>query len=222
MASVVFLPGCNFRCPYCHNHELVVDPGRLETWPPDRVLAKLRELRGWVDGVCVSGGEATLHEGLPELLTTLRGEGFLTKLDTNGSRPRVVEGLLRAGLVDAVALDLKAPLESVPYRRNAGPGSDAAAVAQTLALLAGWEGQVEARTTVHPDLLSLDELCRVAAQAGRALAGRPRARFTPQRCRPEAALEPSLRARPALGPEEFDSWARAALKAFNGAGRPEK
>lgn len=216
---MVFLPGCNFRCPFCHNHALVLDPKHLETWPLDLVLAKLAGMKGWVDGVCVTGGEPTLHEGLPDLLRVFRREGLLVKLDTNGSRPGVLRDLLAVGLVDAVALDLKAPLEPVPYRRNAGPGSDPDAVAETLGLLATWSGWVDVRTTVHPDLLSRDELLRVAETAGSALARSPRARFTPQRCRTEDPLDVALRGSPPLSPEEFAAWAAQASVAFEGARR---
>lgn len=219
VASVVFLPGCNFRCPYCHNHALVVGAGRLETWPLDLVLGKLAGMKGWVDGVCVTGGEPTLHEGLADLLRIFRDAGFAIKLDTNGSRSFVLRDLLSAGLVDAVALDVKAPLEPVPYRRNAGPGSDPDAVAETLGLLAAWGGWVDVRSTVHPDLLSRDELCRLAAHAGRALAGNPCARFTPQRCRTDDPLDPALRDRLPLTPEEFAAWAAEAREEFGRAGR---
>lgn len=214
---MVFLPGCNFRCPYCHNHALVLNPAQLVSWPLDRVLDKLAALKGWIDGVCITGGEPTLHAGLADLARVFRDRGLLVKLDTNGSRPAVVNDLLAAGLVDAVALDLKAPLEPVPYRRNAGPGSDLAAVAETLDLLAAWNGWVEVRTTVHPALLSCEELCRLAAQAGRALAHRHNARFTPQRCRTDDPLDPSLRDAPPLTPEEFEDWAARAHEAFRGA-----
>ncbi|MHB8765604.1 MAG: anaerobic ribonucleoside-triphosphate reductase activating protein, partial [Deferrisomatales bacterium] len=222
VASVLFLPGCNFRCPYCHNHRLALAPETLETWDRAGVLGRLAELRDWVDGVCVTGGEPTLHPGLGGLLAALKGLGFGVKLDTNGSRPGALGELLAAGLVDAVALDLKAPLEPIPYRRNAGPGADPAAVARSLELLAGSARWLELRTTVHPDLLSADELVRLARQAGRAVAGRAApARFTPQRCRPEEALDPALRDRPGLGADAFEAWADPARRAFaEAAGRP--
>jgi pyruvate formate lyase activating enzyme len=184
------------------------------------VLARLAGLKGWVDGVCVTGGEPTLHEGLAELLGVFRGEGLLVKLDTNGSRPAVVAALLAAGLVDAVALDVKAPLEPVPYRRNAGQGSDADAVAETLGLLAAWGGWVDVRTTIHPDLLALDELLRLAGQTGRALARNPQARFTSQRCQNDDPLDPGLRDRPPLTPEEFAAWASEARREFARARPP--
>jgi pyruvate formate lyase activating enzyme len=217
VAAVVFLPGCNFRCPYCHNRDLVLAPEALACVPVEGVLARLEELGGWVDGVCVTGGEPTLHPGLPALLALFRRRGLAVKLDTNGSRPETLAGLLAAGLVDAVALDLKAPLEAIPYRRNAGPGADPAAVGRSLELLAASGLGVEVRTTVHPALLSRPEVVRLAAEAGTALAshsGPGPVRFTLQRCRTGETLDPSLAEKPALTPEEFAGWEQEAQERF--------
>ncbi|MEW6490781.1 MAG: anaerobic ribonucleoside-triphosphate reductase activating protein [Thermodesulfobacteriota bacterium] len=227
VAAVVFLPGCNFRCPYCHNRDLVLVPDGLASVPVEGVLARLEELGGWVDGVCVTGGEPTLHPGLPELLALFRSRGLAIKLDTNGSHPEGLAGLLAADLLEAVALDLKAPLEAIPYRRNAGPGADPAAVGKSLALLAASELGVEVRTTVHPVLLSLPEVRRLAAEAGTALAPhRGPVRFTLQRCRTGETLDPSLSEKPALTPEEFARWEEEAQACFaaqrKGAARGEE
>jgi len=220
VAAVVFLPGCNFRCPYCHNHRLVLAPETLETIPLEGVLARLGELHGWVDGVSVTGGEPTLHPGLGGLLETFRNRGLGVKLDTNGSRPHVLKELLVAGLLDTVAVDVKAPLEPLPYRRNAGPGGDPEAVRATLVQLAAAGLSVEVRTTVHPALLSREEVLRTAADAGRALAahrGPGTVRFTLQRGRVEATLDPGLAEKAPLDQGEFTAWADAAVDAFQRA-----
>jgi len=219
VAAVVFLPRCNFRCPYCHNHALVRCPESLRTFAWEEVLERLEAMRGWVDGVCVTGGEPTVHEGLPELLRELAGLGWPGKLDTNGSRPEVLEGLLASGTLEAASVDVKAPLEHIPYRRNAGPGADPGLVLRSLELLAGAGIAVEARTTVHPALLSRGEVLRLAEQVG-AVLGRCGAegRFTLQRCRVEDTLDPALRDEPPLDPEEFEHWAQAARGCFVAAG----
>ncbi len=219
VAAVVFLPRCNYRCPYCHNHPVVLAPESLVSWDPEGVLGRVGELREWLDGVCVTGGEPTLHRELPALLAGLRARGLPVKLDTNGSRPEVLEALLARGLLDAVALDVKAPLEPLPYRRNGGPGAEPDAVRRSLALLAGAEVDLEVRTTVHPALLSRAELGRLAETAGALLAGprRGATRFTVQRCRAEETLDPGLKDRPGLPPDAFDAWAREAREAFWGA-----
>ncbi len=218
IAAVVFLPRCTFRCPYCHNHRLVTRPEELATWPLDEVLGRLERLRAWVDGVCVTGGEPTLHPGLGAMLRRIRDRGWAVKLDTNGSRPGALGELLAAGLVDAVSLDVKAPLEPVPYRRNAGPGSDPGAVAESLGLLRDAPVELEVRTTVHPQLLSLEELVRLGAALGRRLRSRgSAARWTLQRCRVDETLDPGLRQHPPLSPGEFEAWRRRASRAFAAA-----
>ena len=219
VAAVVFLPQCNFRCPYCHNHGLVLRPEEYQSWSLEGILQHLDGYRSWVDGVCVTGGEPTGHAGLPELLRRLRGAGWTTKLDTNGSRPEVLRSLLDEGLLDAVALDLKAPLEAIPYRRNSGWNGDPERVAESLelALAAGLSLQV--RTTVHPYLLGVVELERLAADLGERVRrqrgpGGDGVRFTVQRCRVEEVLDGELANHPGLDAEEFETWQGQARHAY--------
>ena len=112
ICAVLFLPICNFRCPYCHNHGLILRPEEYETlsWP--FIRERFQTLRGWLDGVCVSGGEPTLHPDLPDLLAAIKALGFPVKLDTNGTRPKVLHFLVDEKLVDFVAMDVKAPAGS--------------------------------------------------------------------------------------------------------------
>lgn len=220
LASVVFLPGCGYRCPYCHNHRLVLHPEAFGSWSLGAVLDLLERFRGWVDGVCVTGGEPTLHAGLETLLATFKGAGWAVKLDTNGSRPDALAGLLGAGLADEVAIDVKAPLEPIPYRRNAGPGGDPERVRASLEVLARSGLPVQVRTTVHPFLLSREELLRLAGQVGQLLAKRADGvpvRFVAQRCRVEDPLDPFLRDQPPLALEDFAEWAREAEASFRQA-----
>ncbi len=120
ISAVLFLPGCNFRCPFCHNYELVSNPDQYQSLPIDSVMDRLKVFVGWIDGVVITGGEPTLHPGLADLCGLVKEAGFQVKLDTNGYRPWVIEELASAGLVDMVAMDLKAPLEPESYRRVAG------------------------------------------------------------------------------------------------------
>ena len=114
-ACTVFVPGCNFRCGYCHNPELV-EPKLVEKTAKNLISEEdffgfLAKRKGMLDGVCVTGGEPTLQKDLPDFLKQIRRRGFLVKLDTNGSRPDVLEKLLRAGLLDYIALDVTASPE---------------------------------------------------------------------------------------------------------------
>lgn len=108
VASTIFLGGCNFRCPFCQNGVLVVAPGEQPDYSQEELLAFLRKRKGILDGVCISGGEPTLSDGLEEFLEKIKELGYAIKLDTNGSRPKIVKHLVEAGLIDKVAMDIKA------------------------------------------------------------------------------------------------------------------
>ena len=114
ISSTVFLGGCTFRCPYCHNADLVLRPGEIQTTPMDIFLSYLDGRKGWLEGVCISGGEPLLHDDIEDLIRVVRDRGLLVKLDTNGSFPGRLEKLLADGLLDWVAMDIKAPLERYP------------------------------------------------------------------------------------------------------------
>lgn len=109
ISATVFLGGCNFRCPFCHNADLVLRPHELPDIPAETFLGFLDERRDWLEAVCVTGGEPLLTADLESLLGEVKKRGFRTKLDTNGSLPDRLEAVLGSGLVDAVAMDVKAP-----------------------------------------------------------------------------------------------------------------
>jgi pyruvate formate lyase activating enzyme len=163
VAAVVFLPGCNFRCPFCHNHRLVTAPGEMPDIPLDDILTRLGDLAGWVDGVVVSGGEPTLHQGLPDLLRTFRAAGLLVKLDTNGSRPDVLARLLAEGLVDHVAMDVKAPLEPERYARLAGREVDLEAIRASIRIIRSSGLPHTFRTTAVPGWHAPGDMESIAA-----------------------------------------------------------
>ncbi len=179
VAAVLFLPRCNFRCPFCHNHELCLQPDRFKDIPLGHILYRLEEFRGWVDGVCVTGGEPTLHRGLGRLLERLKAMGLGVKLDTNGSRPEVLKGLLEEGLLDHVAMDVKAPLDESSYSRAAGVPVDLEKIRRSIELL--MEGGVDYtfRITVVPGLHSEEDILRLAAQL-RGAKGLKLQNFNPQ------------------------------------------
>ncbi len=106
VACTVFLGGCDFRCPFCHNFELA-DGSAQPVMDDTELLAFLDKRRGLLDGVAFTGGEPCLHRDLPELMRRIRAMGFSVKLDTNGYHPDLLEQMLREGLVDYVAMDVK-------------------------------------------------------------------------------------------------------------------
>lgn len=157
ISSTVFLAGCNYRCPFCHNPDLVLQPGRLADVPMDLFLAYLDARRGWLEGVCVTGGEPLLAEDLEGFLSILKAKELLVKLDTNGSQPERLEAVLAADLVDRIALDVKAPPEL--YARAAGTkAADPEAVARSAAILKSCGRPYLLRTTLVPGLIGEPEI----------------------------------------------------------------
>lgn len=110
VACTIFTFGCNLRCPYCHNPELVVDDGRKNI-DVEEIFQFLKDRKNFLDGVCITGGEPTLQNDLPEFMSKIKELGFLIKLDTNGTNPEMIDRLIKGKLVDYIAMDIKAPLE---------------------------------------------------------------------------------------------------------------
>ena len=158
-AAILFTRGCNLRCPYCHNAELL-GPG--ENLPEAEVWEFLEARRERLAGVVITGGEPTLHAALPSFLTTLRGMGYRIKLDSNGMRPDVISSLLTTGLVDHLSLDWKLPGDR--YRELGGP-VEAAGCLQACAASARAAGvTLEWRTTVAEPLLAAADIRCIGAQ----------------------------------------------------------
>jgi len=107
MACLIFTGACNYRCPFCHNASLVLNPGSQPAISEDEIFSFLESRKGILEGVCISGGEPTLQADLPEFIRKIRAMGFHVKLDTNGSRPGVLKALLDEGLLDYVSMDIK-------------------------------------------------------------------------------------------------------------------
>ncbi len=155
IAAVIFTQGCNFNCTYCHNR-CTIDNSSESLLDGMEVLAFLAKRRGMLDGVVISGGEPTLQTGLTDFIRTVRLMGFAVKLDTNGSRPRVLESLLDAKLLDFVAMDVKAPMHT--YEQITRRPTDMAAIRQSIDLLLRGDVDYEFRTTLAPQLSAADVL----------------------------------------------------------------
>ena len=150
VACTVFLGGCNLRCPFCHNGELVLTPGPA-LMSQEELLTFLDRRRGLLDGVCVTGGEPLLRPDLPRLLEAVKEKGFLLKLDTNGGFPRALEDVIRRGLVDYVAMDIKNSPDRYPETAGV-PGLDVEPYRESAALLLEGRVDYEFRTTVVREL----------------------------------------------------------------------
>ncbi|MBI4773325.1 MAG: anaerobic ribonucleoside-triphosphate reductase activating protein [Deltaproteobacteria bacterium] len=162
VSSVLFLGGCNLRCPYCHNHALVTRPGELPSLDLDEILSRMIRFQGWIDGITITGGEPTLHAGLSRLISEFKEKGFRVKLDTNGTKPDVLEKLIKARLVDAISMDVKGPLDSAQYSRCVGIEMDVDVIERSLDLITGSNIEYELRTTVVPTLHGENEILNMA------------------------------------------------------------
>lgn len=161
VAATVFVGGCNFRCPFCHNGLLVLDPGNLPLIGEDEVLAHLKKRRGILEGVCITGGEPTLQKDLISFVKKLKAMDYLVKLDTNGYRPKVLEELLTEGLLDYVAMDVKASMER--YDIAAGVSNlDGEKILESIRLLKNCNISYEFRTTVVKGLHGIGEFEEIA------------------------------------------------------------
>lgn len=184
IATVLFTGGCNFRCPMCHNADLVLHASEIPTLSEAEVLDFLARRRGLVDGVVITGGEPTLDLHLPGFLRRLRSVGLDIKLDTNGYRPHVLQALLGRGLVDFVAMDVKA--SPGKYALLAGRRAvDVERINRSVALLRESGIDYEFRTTVVPQLLDEEDIECIA----RWLAGAER--YVLQQFRPVNTLDPA-------------------------------
>ena len=150
VACTIFTQGCNFRCPFCHNSDLLGSEGP-ETIEIETLMAFLRKRVGLLDAVCITGGEPTLHPGLEDLINQIKDLGYLVKLDTNGSRPEVLETLVKKGLLDYVAMDIKNSPEK--YGTTAGvPNMHLDKIEESIRYLLAGNVAYEFRTTVMDEL----------------------------------------------------------------------
>lgn len=183
-AAIVFTRGCNFRCPFCHNGSLL-DSGSTHEYDQKNILELLAKRVGLLQGVVVTGGEPTIHNDLPEFLARIKTLGFAVKLDTNGSRPEMLETVLLRDLVDYVAMDVKAPLHR--YDVLAGTAVDTSRIQRSIDILATGAVPYEFRTTFVPALMTEQDMLAIAQLLPDG------ATYRRQRFIAENALSPELR-----------------------------
>jgi pyruvate formate lyase activating enzyme len=160
ISAVLFTVGCSFRCPYCHNPELVIGRTGLDPVPAEDVLSFLEKRRGRLDSVVITGGEPTLQADLAWFMARIRDMGFFLKLDTNGSRPEALASVIEQGLADYIAMDVKAPPEK--YAAVAGTLVDITRVFRSIEMIMSSGVAYEFRTTFVPSLLDADDVAGIA------------------------------------------------------------
>lgn len=161
ISSVFFTAGCNFRCPYCHNGDLVVGQDKV-TILESTIAAFLDDKKKYLDGLVVSGGEPTIHADLPDFLSFLSAWGLPIKLDTNGSHPDMLEALVGRGLIDYVAMDVKGPLSS--YSDLVMAPVDTEAIKESRRLLMEGTLPYEFRSTIVGGLHTEEDVLAMAQE----------------------------------------------------------
>lgn len=186
VAAIAFAQGCNFRCPFCHNGDLLsFDPYEKNLYPEKEILNILRKRQGKLEGLVVSGGEPTLQLDLPRFLKMVKDIGYKIKLDTNGSQPVMLSRLISEGLVDYIAMDIKAPLAK--YNRLSGTMVVPEKIEESIAIIAWSRLPHHFRTTAVKPLLTPADMHAIQQMVPSG------SELVIQAFNPENALDPSLR-----------------------------
>ena len=161
-AATIFVSGCNFRCPFCHNPELVL-PEEIEKQPEiplKDIYDFLEERKNFLQGVVICGGEPTIHGDLPDFIKRIKQMDYLVKLDTNGYNPKMLKKLLDDKLLDYVAMDIKAPKER--YKELTNVDVDVEKIDESIDILKKENIDFEFRTTVVPGLITKKDIIEIA------------------------------------------------------------
>lgn len=194
--AALFTIGCNMRCGYCHNPELVLPEQYAETIPIYDILSFLESRRGLLDGVAISGGEPTIHKDLPDFIRKVKSMGFAVKLDSNGTNPAMLATLYSEGLLDFVAMDIKGPLRT--YQQIAAYPVDILAVQKSIKLIKDSGVDYEFRTTVVKSQISRDDFTEI----GELLRGVKR--YALQHFRPGVTVSPAFASEVTYSDTEFE------------------
>ncbi len=206
IACTVFTQGCNFRCMYCHNPSLIESCSK--SFDFDAFYSFLKRRTRWLDGVCITGGEPTLHKKLPDIVNKIKELGFLVKLDTNGSNPAMLKKLL--GAVDFIAMDIKSSPEQ--YSKVTGVYVDMANIKESVDLIRNSGVDYEFRTTIVPALFNitiLEGICKWLSGSEK---------FVIQQFVPGNCLSASFNDKPAFLKEDVLGFKKFAEKFFKNVG----
>ncbi len=160
IATTVFLAGCNFRCPFCHNRNLVLNEMWLQKISPEEILSYLKKRSKYLEGVCVTGGEPLIYNDIASFLSSVKKIGLLVKLDTNGANPRLLKDLYDQKLLDYVALDIKSTPEK--YAEVSGVNIDLDKIKESIRLVMAGPIPYEFRSTILPRFHSEADIEKMA------------------------------------------------------------
>jgi pyruvate formate lyase activating enzyme len=160
LSSVIFLGGCNFKCPFCHNYSLAKDAKSLKAIEWQRIESKLKAKDDWLDGVVITGGEPCMHPEIFGLCRRIKNLGLKVKIDTNGYYPYILMKLIEKKLIDYVAMDIKTALDKT-YEKACGRKLEIGLINRTIKLLLTGEIDYEFRTTLVPGLVGEKEISQI-------------------------------------------------------------
>lgn len=203
ISAIIFTQGCNFRCPYCHNPELIDIKGATASSVAP-ILDFLKTRRGKLDGVVITGGEPTLQKDLPKFIKRIKELGFFVKLDTNGTNPLMIETLLKANLIDYVAMDIKAPIEK--YEQVTCSKINTENILKSIELIKNSNIEYEFRTTVVKSQLTIEDFEKI----GKIIKGAKK--YYLQKFLPTKTLDESFLNQKTYSDEEFKAIAESLKK----------
>ncbi|MBU2577525.1 anaerobic ribonucleoside-triphosphate reductase activating protein [Patescibacteria group bacterium] len=216
ISSVVFTPGCNFRCPFCHNPELINLSGKSKLLKEEEIISDLEKRKQWVDAVAITGGEPTLQKDLPEFLKKLKKMGYQIMVETNGSKPEVLKTLFKESLVDFIGMDLKGNFED--YDKYAGIQDSKLEIRNLNSKLKNSIEEIiksglkyELRTTVVPGLHTKDNLIELAEDI-REISGN--CSWYLQQFRSTSCLNPEFTKLKPFSKEEMENFQKIFKKHF--------
>ena len=204
IVSVVFTGGCNFRCGFCHNKDLILNPDKIEDIDEKDILDHMENKRIWIDGIAITGGEPTLHKELPDFIKKVKDKDFLVELETNGTNPNMIEQLIKDKLVDYFAMDVKAPLDEDKYFKVIGEFGNKKKILEnikkTISIIQESGVDYEFRTTFVPGLLTKEDIYVIARQ----LKGSKR--YAIQKFLPNTTVDSEYEKREILKPTFFEEF----------------
>jgi pyruvate formate lyase activating enzyme len=203
--AIIFVAGCNFRCPYCQNPNLI-NHEELPEIDEKKLLSWLKKRKKWLDAVCITGGEPTLYNDLPEFLKKIKQIGFLIKVDTNGTNPEMLRRLIDDSVLDYIAMDIKAPLEK--YKDVVNSDVDLNKIQKSVDIIRDSKIEYEFRTTIVPGLLSAGDVLTICNW----LKGSKR--FYIQQFRPVTTLDKKYESVSPYTQEELETFGKMAKPFF--------
>lgn len=206
IAASIFTSLCNFRCPYCHNPEMIECPDNYPDINPETIINDMLKSKKWIDGIVIGGGEPTMHNDLPGFCKKIKAHGFLIKLDTNGTNPKMLSELLKNKLIDYVAMDIKAPKEK--YAKVTQSKIDVKKIQESINLLMKSKIDYEFRTTVMPSLITKSDIEAISNWLKGAK------HYSIQQFRPAKTLDPSYENEKSYTPDQLEELASIARKYF--------